>query len=432
MIRRVIVHIVLLSVISFFSGCGDAVSPEYNSFFIKYYGEDEQQEGIDLLVNPDDQSLMLLGTSYTINSSARAIYLVKTDWNGNVIWSKKTGGPADTAKDIEFSNDGGFVILSETKDVDNNADIKVIKIDASGEVTGSIVYRSPAQNNAFPNDYPVSITPVSDGYIVTGTTEYNTAWANAGIVNNTDALHLRLNNDLSVYDTGQFYFATGESENDLGVKTVKVSDNRYYLFGTSQVSYEGPVNDDLNFWYFGMNNGGIQTGRKGIIGQDVAGRDERLYAVCPAFSGGFFLTGTFSSSSAPNRNDIYVAHLYLNGGELAIADGDRNITIYKGNEARNIIPVSVCQSKFNKTGYLIAGNEGEAEATNIWLSKVDESGELLWSSSFGSVSARNKDAAGAVAELPDGKIIVLGTVNLNITNLKMALFKLNGEGKLAN
>lgn len=434
MIRKTIAHIIIGSIpfIWFLAGCSDSVSPAYNNSFVKYYGEDEQQEGVDLLVSTADQSLLLLGTSHAANSSINSLYVVKTDWNGNVLWSKKIGGPADIAKDIEFANDGGFVILSETRDLNNNADIKVIKIDESGEEVASVIYRSPSQSGTFPNDYPVSITPATNGYIVTGTTEYNTAWASSGIVNNTDALHLRLTDDLGIYDTAQFYLATGESENDFGIKTVKLREDRYYLFGTSQVSYEGPVNDDYNFWYFGMNNGGIQTGHKGIIGQDVAGRDERLYAVCPAFSGGFFLVGTFSANTTANRNELYIAHLYLTGGELARAQGDRNLTIYKGNESRNITPVSVAQSFYNRPGYLIAGNEGDAEATNIWLSKVDETGELVWSSSFGSISARNKDTAGAVAELPDGSILLLGTVNLNITNLKMALFKLNGEGKLAN
>lgn len=406
------------------------MTPEDTNFFIKYYGEDDQQEGVDLLVNSTDQSLLLLGTTYEESSAIKKVYLVKTNWNGDIIWSKTLGGPDDKAKDIEISSDGGYVILAETVNLNGNADIKIIKINESGEEVTSAVYSSPAQNNVLPNDYPVSLTAMSDGYIITGTTEYNTGWANTGSVNSTDALHLRLDLRLNVYDTGEFYIATGESENDGGIKTVKLRDDRYYLFGTSQVSYDGPVNDDFNFWYFGMNNGGIQNGRKGIIGQDLAGRDERLYAVCPTFSNGFFLVGTYSGNSI--KNDLYVAQLYEDGGELNKAEGERNLTIYKGSETRDIVPVAVCQSYFNRMGYLIVGNEGEEGAKNIWLSKVDDTGVLLWSASFGSNSTRNDDLAGAVAELPDGRIVVLGTVNLNVTNIKMALFKLNGHGELAN
>lgn len=419
---------ILLVLIPWFSGC-DSVTPDYTNFFVKYYGEDGQQQGVDLLVDPDDNSLVLLGTMYQPNSTFKRIYVVKTDWDGNVIWTRRLDGSNDAAKDIEFSNEGGYIILAETRDASDNADVKIVKIDRDGNEVASVVYGSPVQNGVFPNDYPETITYISDSYIVTGTTEY-VSGAGGGTANSTDALHLRFDFDLLLFDAGRFYFSTGESENDYGIKTVKLNDDRFYLFGTSQISYEGPVNDDFNFWFFGMNNGGVQSGRKGIIGQDLNGVDEKLHAVCPAFSNGFFLVGTYTNNLT--NSDIYIAQLYESGGELTKAQGGGNLAIYNGSEARNIVPVAVCQSYFSKRGFLIAGNEGEPDATNIWLSKVDETGMLLWSTRFGSNNARNNDQAGAVAELPDGKIIVLGTVNLNVTNLKMALFKLNGEGRLAN
>jgi hypothetical protein len=114
----------------------------------------------------------------------------------------------------------------------------------------------------------------------------------------------------------------------------------------------------------------------------------------------------------------------------AAENGAANIKIPL-NTNRMITPTSVCQSKSNHSGYIIVGTEGEDLEHNIWLCKISEiGGKVLWSSIFGA-GDRNDDRAGAVVELPDGKILVVGTVNLGVNNLKMGLFKLNNRGQFA-
>ena len=93
--------------------------------------------------------------------------------------------------------------------------------------------------------------------------------------------------------------------------------------------------------------------------------------------------------------------------------------------------MSVCRATRGQPGYLILGTEGVEGAHNMWLCKVNVTGEAVyWSSIFGAAD-RNDDKAGAVAELPDGHILVVGTVNVGVSNLKMGFFKLNAAGKFA-
>jgi hypothetical protein len=81
------------------------------------------------------------------------------------------------------------------------------------------------------------------------------------------------------------------------------------------------------------------------------------------------------------------------------------------------------------SGYLILGNEVRGTgAVNFWLSKIDQSGIILWSSTFGSEG--EDDFAAAVHELPDGKIAILGTMGLADNQSKMALIKVNPQGAL--
>ena len=75
----------------------------------------------------------------------------------------------------------------------------------------------------------------------------------------------------------------------------------------------------------------------------------------------------------------------------------------------------------------------------MWLSNVSidynfsnrkKFGKVNWSASFGSVT--KEDFAGTVRELKDGKIVILGTIELESQNSKMALIKLNSSGEFLN
>ena len=76
---------------------------------------------------------------------------------------------------------------------------------------------------------------------------------------------------------------------------------------------------------------------------------------------------------------------------------------------------------------LLANEYRLNDHVNISLSKIDQSGNVQWYVSLGSED--KDDRAAAVAELPDGRIFVLGTVVLGDQS-KMALFKLNSAGQL--
>jgi hypothetical protein len=96
---------------------------------------------------------------------------------------------------------------------------------------------------------------------------------------------------------------------------------------------------------------------------------------------------------------------------------------------RNIRGVSAASSVVGTAGFLILGNEiRSTKAYNIWLSKIAQSGSLLWSSTFGSETGI--DTGAAVRELSDGKIVIVGTVKLTDNQSKMALFKVNATGQL--
>ncbi len=103
---------------------------------------------------------------------------------------------------------------------------------------------------------------------------------------------------------------------------------------------------------------------------------------------------------------------------------------------KSLEAVSISQSLAGGQ-YLVLSNEKNLAGTNIWLSKVNPSANAgagekveVWSASFGSIT--KNDFGGTVIELSDGKIVILGTVELEPQNSKMALIKLNASGEFLN
>lgn len=425
-------YLIILIVLIFFNGCDteNNIDPDYENYYVRFFGDQGSQEGVDLIVNEGEQTVVLLGTTTEPGSSIKRIFLVKSDWHGNLIWKKKLGGPYDVAKDIELSNDGGFVILSESSEdtqLSNGVGFKLIKTTPEGEKSDSVFFKTPKDHTDDPilNDSPETVTQLSSGYVVTGSTEYRRPNANGGTDNLNDVMRIFFDENLALDAVlTPDYF--NRSENDLGYKTVLV-DQIFFTFCSTRFTEESNLNNNYNFYCISTNDN--PSGYDFGIGTDAANQNEILKAICPTFSTGYFLAGTYSNG--PNTSDIYIAYTQEVNGVLKKAEGERVIKIPL-NTNRKITPTSVCQSRFDQTGYIIAGTEGEDLEHNIWLCKVSEvGGKVLWSSVFGA-GDRNDDRAGAVAELPDGKILVVGTVNLGVNNLKMGLFKLNSRGQFAN
>jgi len=66
------------------------------------------------------------------------LYIIKTDGNGNLQWSKTFGDAKnDQAIDLQLADDGGIVVVGNTDSYSKNGDIFFIKLNADGLVTAA-------------------------------------------------------------------------------------------------------------------------------------------------------------------------------------------------------------------------------------------------------------------------------------------------------
>ena len=103
-----------------------------------------------------------------------ALWLIKTDDNGNEMWDKAFGGPGDTVGySVQQTGDGGYIITgSKVPDVMRGGEIWLIKTDANGkEVWDRTIGGSG-------DDVGESVQQTGDGgYIITGTKPTSTGGA---------------------------------------------------------------------------------------------------------------------------------------------------------------------------------------------------------------------------------------------------------------
>jgi hypothetical protein len=79
--------------------------------------------------------ISLQGLQIVLNAGDEDCYLVKTDSAGFVLWSKTFGGiMADRARNLQLTSDGGYILAGWTYTFGiNNPDIYILKTDANGD-----------------------------------------------------------------------------------------------------------------------------------------------------------------------------------------------------------------------------------------------------------------------------------------------------------
>lgn len=140
-----------------------------------------------------DGGFVIAGTTYSFGRGNADGYVVKTDLNGDVEWTKTYGGVHDDEfKSIVQTSDGGFALTGYTKsynDIDSG-DVWVFKLDVMGDSVWCKFYGGSRE------DYGNEIIqhPSGEYYIVGGTKSYGVN------LNHASAYAIRLHNNGTFYN----------------------------------------------------------------------------------------------------------------------------------------------------------------------------------------------------------------------------------------
>lgn len=406
------------------------------NYFIRYYGEDGNQEAKDLIVN-EDGTMLLLGNTSVPGISTRII-LIKVDAEGSIIWEKKFGEGIDkrgrlieeNAQDIEATVNGNFLVLSNMlrgKDIATNEDLfdfKVIEVNAEGTILRSFEFDNNSDRRDWKNQFAKSITPLSNGgFAITGNSANENLYNDKNLTNDVeDVFAIAFKNDFTVeWTTVELDSMAGSSAEHVGagIKIFEGSGNEFYMFGYSDAAIN--ATDESNFNAYRITNNGLINRIVESSGDNL--RNEVLGFACKVpneLGGGFYEFGTSSTTTTPVTGNLYFTRrsntlTTIASGVITVGDG-------------SFTAVAATPSLF-LDGFILLANQKTNAGTTMRLMKVNLESEEVWSANFG---AFDRDSGGAgLHELPDGRIVMFGTIELE-TQKKMALIKVNPNGELLN
>lgn len=102
--------------------------------WLKIYSLPGWECGYEVKETPD-HCYIVVGGIRSATTGGSDVYLFKTDTNGKQLWSKTYGGPKDDAgTSIDLTSDNGYIIGGHTYSFGGGADYYLIKTNADGEV----------------------------------------------------------------------------------------------------------------------------------------------------------------------------------------------------------------------------------------------------------------------------------------------------------
>jgi uncharacterized delta-60 repeat protein len=155
---------------SFGAGSGDywllKLDGSGNVVWEKTYGGTEYDYVISL-DQTSDKGYVVAGYSFSFGTTNSAMWIVKVDENGSVLWQKAYDGAGyDYARSIHQTQDGGYIVAGATTSFGaGNYDFWVMKLDENGVITSQKAYGGSNY------DYANSIRQTQDGgYLMAGST----------------------------------------------------------------------------------------------------------------------------------------------------------------------------------------------------------------------------------------------------------------------
>ncbi len=400
----------------------------------KSFGGIDEDLGEHIQLTPDG-GYLLLGETKSAPSTARDVYIIKTDMNSNVEWENTYGlEKFNRASFSQSTSDGGYIIAvqgASEEDTSSGTTIHLLKINSAGEEEWTNDYEEGRKNSTDEAHY---LLPTPDGgYAIFGKSSALGAngWGFAAVMIKTDADGKKLWH--KIYD--------GE-RHDVIYSAQPAADGGYMLFGTTR-SFKASGQD---IYVVKTDADGNNEWQK-IYGG--AGEDSCVSSQ-PTADGGYVLFGTSKGVDSP---DMYLLKIDAKGNKVwerfyGGAKEDTGSSV-KATEDGGFILVGTTESYLlNHTDLQLALLKivdfipalkkplGRFLVTptvtrldkDIYVVKTDADGDVEWEMS---IHNNGDDIGKSVVQDSNGDYVILGTTNADkATKPDMLLVKVKASASL--
>lgn len=344
-------------------GCGGTTNTEQSTAgWEKTFGGFGVNIG-NAVQQTSDGGFIIAGQTNSFGAGQWDIYLIRTDAQGNGLWSKTFGGPADeNGNAVQQTSDGGFIIAGQTNSFGaGKYDVYLVKTDAQGNTLWSKTFGSAE------DDIASSVKQTTDGgYIIVGTT---------GAIYSS-----RVHSDV-------YLIKTDPNGNAIWTKT----------YSESSINYGNSVQQTPDGGYI-------------IAGTtfDFSSMRSAAYTVKTDHNGNILWTKTFEDSS----HDITSTSVQLTSDNGYTILGDSVVAILiKMDSGGNVLWTKTLEeggASFDRTsddGFIVLGNKGDAFSNSIYLVRTDSDGNTLWSK----LLVKGGERGTAIQQVPDGGFVIVGS-----------------------
>jgi len=233
-----------------------------------------------------DGGYILAGYTYSNSFGINDVFLIKTDANGDTLWTRTYGGIlGDPVFCVHHTVDGGYILAgwSQSYGLGNNGQACLLKIDANADTVWTKTYGGP-----FTDAFNHVLETPDNGYLATGYTNSSSGGGSDIFVVRTNTLGDTL--WMKTYGTP---FREEQSE-----KIEFTSDGGYVITGTQGGFSGDPINDIFLLKIDSMGN---------IIWSELYGDtlEDEGHSVLETSDKGFIVTGSTKSFGSGGK-DVYL------------------------------------------------------------------------------------------------------------------------------
>jgi len=317
-----------------------------------------------------DGGYIMAGLTYSFGAGNSDFWLVKTNADGQGLWSRTFGGASfDYCFSVQQTSDGGYILVGYTESFGaGSKDFWLVKTDAGGDSLWSRTF------GGLSSDECHSVQQTSEGgYILAG---YSYSFG-AGL---TDFYLLKTD-----ANGNQLWSRTfGGSGYEECAAVQQTSDGGYILGGLAGVS-------SWDFWLVKTDANGDSVWSRTFGGPN----SDQCYCIQQTSDGGYILGG-YTLSFGAGCSDVYLVRIDANGNQL-------------WSRTFGGIYWDGCESILEAPdgGYIVGGwtESFGSGSRDAWLIRTDANGDSLWSRTFGGY---NVDACRSLRQTSDGGYILGG------------------------
>ena len=368
--------------ISFFPTTLFAQAPD--TLWTKSFGGSSVDDWGQSVQETTDGGYIITGTTARIDPVPphdSNVWLIKTDMNGDTLWTKSFGGSNDDrGYSVKRTSDGGYIITGYTYSFGaDSGNVWLVKTNANGDTLWTRTYRG----NNHGIGYSVAQTS-DDGYIITGRI-WNVA------ANHVDLWLIKTDSFGDTLWTRIF----GSIGYDEGRAVQQTSDGGYIATGVT--NYNSGFGD---IWLIKTDSYGDTLWTKRFDGSG----DDWSYSVQQTTDGGYIVCG-YTRAYGVTYSDVWLIKTDSSGDTLWTKTFGRG--------------VGYCVQQTSDEGYIISGSwPGHS------IIRTDAAGDSLWSKSFWT---HYNEHCYFVQQSSDGGYIITGAIYSSATFFDLRLIKVAPE-----